>query len=575
MSLLNKLQLIFDRSTKIKLVILLIGIIFGAFLEMLALSMVAPFISVLIDYTIIESTPYLNWTYDFFGFTNVGAFLAFLVFLLSVVYIFRGIYLYALNKIQFRFIANRQNMLSARLLRKLLGFSYLYHANKNLADLQRVVVRDVENLFNLLISALILVTDLAVSIFLVIFMLIVSPGMTLMLVFLACMCVVLYLKAFRTKVRAAGDQSRASQVDMVKTVNQALGGIKEVKVLQREDFFFDAFMSSGNIFVAAFTKYRSLNAAPRLVIESICFGGAFAILGFFILSGADISALIPQLSLVVLSAFRLLPAVSRQLSHATTIIYNRASIDAVYKSLFEENDISVPTLSQEIVKSVAGSDIEVIACSFQYPGVNTHVLMDVSLAIPTMKSVAFVGPSGAGKTTLADLILGILTPDSGYVLYNGEPIHHNFNKWCSNVGYIPQQIYLLDESILANVAFGVYTNDIDEEKVWRALEQAQLAEFVKTLPDGLYTVVGDRGIRLSGGQRQRVGIARALYEDPSILILDEATSSLDDDTERAVMEAVLGFQGNKTMIIIAHRLSTIQHCDIIYRVENKMVIRER
>jgi ABC-type bacteriocin/lantibiotic exporter with double-glycine peptidase domain len=203
------------------------------------------------------------------------------------------------------------------------------------------------------------------------------------------------------------------------------------------------------------------------------------------------------------------------------------------------------------------------------------VLEDISLTIPNKKSVAFIGPSGSGKTTLADLILGILTPESGSVFYDGKSIHHNFKQWSRNVGYIPQQVYLLDESILENVAFGIDHPEIDESKVWRALEQAQLADYVRSLPEGLETIVGDRGIRLSGGQRQRVGIARAMYEDPPILVLDEATSSLDSETEKAVMEAVMGFQGNKTMIIVAHRLSTIEHCDIVYKIDEKTIVRER
>ena len=255
----------------------------------------------------------------------------------------------------------------------------------------------------------------------------------------------------------------------------------------------------------------------------------------------------------------------------SNVAFYLPSVDAVYKSLFEEADEHAKPLENITVPAAKGNEIQVCGVTYQYPGMAAPVLEGASFAIPEKSSVAFVGPSGAGKTTLADLILGVLVPAVGGVFFKGRSIHHDFESWSKNVGYIPQQIYLLDESIIENVAFGIDRENIDENKVWRALEQAQLAEFVKSLPQGGETIVGDRGIRLSGGQRQRVGIARALYEDPPILVLDEATSSLDNETEKAVMEAVMGFQGNKTMIIVAHRLSTIERCDVVYRVENGQV----
>lgn len=199
------------------------------------------------------------------------------------------------------------------------------------------------------------------------------------------------------------------------------------------------------------------------------------------------------------------------------------------------------------------------------------VLKDVSFAIPKNTSIAFIGPSGAGKSTLIDILLGILIPQEGGVYFNGKSIHHNFNEWAKNIGYIPQTIYLLDETILENVAFGVDKGKIDEEKVWHALEQAQLKEYVLSLPKGLQTTVGDRGIRLSGGQRQRIGIARALYNDPPILVLDEATAALDNKTEKKVMQAIKGLQGSKTVVIVTHRLSTVAHCDVVYEVSGRTV----
>ena len=576
MQILNKLRMIFDRGTKIRLMILLIAIIIGAFLETLALSLISPFISILLDSSMIETNEYVKFAYDFLGFTETGAFLALLAFMLAGVYIFRGVYLYAVAKIQYRVIARRQANLSGRLLRRILDYPYLYHSRKNLAELQRTIVTDVEQMFALISNILLMLTDMFMSLFIVVFLAIVSPVMTACVVFMAALCVLLYFKAFRRQIRIAGEKTRDAHIGMNKAVNQAVGGIKEVKVARREGYFHGMFVKCSDVFVKYITKNQILNALPKLVIESVCFGGAFIIIGALIIGGADVSSLVPQLSVFVLAAFRLLPAVSRQTGYLSSVVYYRASVTAVYKSLFEEDDATTADHPPAETGASAGArGISVSNVTFRYPTAPEPVLKDVSLVIPDKKSVAFIGPSGAGKTTLADIILGILPPRSGSVFHAGKSVHHNFDEWSSIVGYIPQQIYLLDESILENVAFGIDRDDIDLEKVWHALEQAQLADHVRSLPEGIETIVGDRGIRLSGGQRQRIGIARALYNNPSVLILDEATSSLDVETEKAVMEAIEKFQGEKTMIVIAHRLSTIEHCEIVYLVEDGNVERER
>ena len=574
MQILYKLRCVFDRDTKIKLILLLIAIIIGALLETLALSLISPFISILLDNSMIETNIYIKFVYDLLGFSNTGAFLALLTFMLAGVYIFRGLYLYAVSKVQYRVIARRQANLSARLLEKILDYPYLYHTRKNLAELQRIIVTDVEQMFALISNVMLMLTDLFMSLFIVIFLAIVSPVMTACVVVMAAICVLLYLKAFRRKIRVAGERVRDAHIGMNKAVNQAVGGIKEVKIARREGHFHRAFVKCSDVFVKYFTRNQVLAALPKLVIESVCFGGAFIIIGTLIVGGADIASLVPQLSVFVLAAFRLLPAVSRLVGYLNSVIYYRTSVDSVYKSLYEEDDVAA--IKQHLPETelpAAVRDIIVSNVTFQYPNTHSPVLKDTSLVIPDKKSTAFIGPSGAGKTTLADIILGVLTPESGGVFHAGKSIHHSFDEWSRCVGYIPQQIYMLDESILENVAFGIDRADIDVAQVWSALEQAQLADFARSLPEGLETVVGDRGIRLSGGQRQRIGIARALYNNPSILVLDEATSSLDTETEKAVMEAIEKFQGDKTMIIIAHRLSTIGHCDIVYRVEDGDVTR--
>jgi len=575
MQTLKNLRSIFNKGTKIKMVIIMIAIIFGALIEMFALALMQPFMTVLLDGEVYQDS-FMGRIFSFIGLSDVGIMLAFLTFLLLAVYILKGLYILVLTRVQRYFIARQQAVLSSKLLGKTLNYSYLYHADHNIAQMQNIIVQDVNLMFLLINSALLFSADFFMAFFILMFLLVVSPVMTLAVLVLAGLCIGLYFLYFRKRLITAGEVRRTSYEGMLKSVNQALGSIKEVKIMNREEYFKQVFTQNNILYASAEARRRIIGTMPRVMIESICFGGVFALFGVVLLAGTDVTSFIVQMSIFVVATFRLLPALNRQATMISDILYYRSSISSVYEALHDDSDgYTLQHLSEENVEDVSCEDIEIKYLTFKYPRGENDVLRDVCLSIPPKQSVAFIGSSGAGKTTLADLILGVISPQSGGVYYNGKSIHHNFKEWSKQVGYIPQQIYMLDETIRENVAFGINRENINEEKVWRALQQAQLVEFVKELPDGLDTVVGDRGIRLSGGQRQRIGIARAMYEDPPILVLDEATSSLDNETEQAVMEAVMGFKGNKTMIIIAHRLSTIQHCDMVYRVENKQVIRER
>ena len=552
MSSFTKLRHILDRPTKTRLVLLLFGIMAGAMLEMLALAVISPFITVLIDLETIHTTGYLQIIYDFFGFQTTTHFLALFTFILAAVYIFRGVYLYILNRVQFRFIAARQAVMSGKLLKKILKYSYLFHLSKNFAELQRIVILDVNALFILTSHILFFLTDLFVAFFIFIFLIVVSPAMTALVAFLAGVFIFAYMKKFRKKIISLGEEHRVASIASHKALQQGLNGIKEVKILSKEDYFHSAFMKSSIEFVQTNTKYNTLQAVPRLFIETVCFGGVFLFLGILMIGGMDISGLVPQISLFVLAAFRLLPAVTRMTNYANTVIFHKFAINAVYENMYEINDIVHPFSESDHISDL--KDITVSSVSFSYPQSNETVLKDVSFTIPDKKSVAIIGASGVGKTTLIDIILGIITPEKGDVYFGNKSVYKHFDEWSKEIGYIPQQIYLLDESIRENIAFGIESNKIKDEDIWKALETAQLKSFVENLPQGLDTLIGEHGTKLSGGQRQRLSIARALYTNPSVLVMDEATSSLDNETEDAVMAAIKGLQGEKTIIIIAHRL---------------------
>jgi len=575
MTLFTKARHIFPRNVKIKFIFLLVGIIVGAQIETLTLSVIQPFIMIITDPSIVYNNRILFFLYHSLGFRGYEPFLASLAVMIALVYTFRGFYVYFFARIQNRFLATNTAIMSTKLLTQTLKQPYLYHVNNNAVGLQRVVSKNAERLYGMVNNIMLLLIDGFMALFMLVFLMITSFSMTLIVLFFASVCIFVYFKYFRSRIQTSGDDEAKGIVQINKSVLQALYGIKEIKISRREAYFTDKFKSANINTIKTRENVLSLRQLPKLFIESLCFSGAFIVVAGVILIGVDMETLIPQLGMFMLAAFKLLPAISRLVNNIAQIMRHKSSIAQVYRGLFEHDEAFAPSQIDELDTNIISRDIIVSDITFKYPKTRKPILRDISLAIPNNKSVGFVGMSGSGKTTLVDIILGILAPQQGSVFYNGKSVHHHFAAWVKNVGYIPQVIYLLDESILENIAFGIDKKNIDEDKVWRALEQAQLKEFVQSLPDGLQTQVGDRGVRLSGGQRQRIGIARALYENPSILVLDEATAALDNETEKAVMEALQGLKGSKTMIIIAHRLSTIEHCDIVYKVKKGRVVQVR
>jgi ABC-type multidrug transport system fused ATPase/permease subunit len=356
-------------------------------------------------------------------------------------------------------------------------------------------------------------------------------------------------------------------------LRQGLGGAKDVKLLGRERNFLDVYRLH-NAQSAQVSQYQAMSQMlPRLWLELLAVAGLATLVIAMLAQGRNMATLMPTLGLFAAAAFRLMPSVNRVLNAAQVLRF----CGPVVNVLHEEVKLAAPEpVSSPRAAASAGfqADIRLVDVAYAYPNAAAQALEGLTLRIRKGESVGFVGPSGSGKSTLVDVVLGLLTPQKGQVLVDSEDIQGKLRTWQDQIGYVPQSIYLTDDTLRRNVAFGLPEDAIDEAAVERAIRAAQLEEFAASLPKGLDTLVGERGVRLSGGQRQRIGIARALYHDPAVLVLDEATSALDTATESGVMQAVIALQGSKTVLIVAHRLSTVAHCDRLYRLEQGRVAAE-
>ena len=563
----KKLSYIFSKRDKYKIALLLCTMVAGSFLELLGVAVFQPFVNIIMMPDSIQENPYLARIYQMFGCSTTESFLTVVALGIIVIYVVKNVYLWVEQDLILKFTYGVQQKLSTRLLTTYLAEPYTFHLNKNIAELQRSMQEDTTMFTQVLMHTLQLIAEVVVCVVLGVYLFSVSNSITVVIVGLLILCVILFTKLTKRFTEELGKQGQIYKGKLYQWVNQSLGGVKEVKVLNREEFFTSSYKKYYRLYIKGVRINRLLSITPKYMVEAVCMTGLLiAIIIKLNFGHGELENFIPQLATFAVAAFRLLPSVGRINEHVNNILYAVPSVDLIYGDLKGIEDYQEEKGEEEGREWNFERAISAKHVTYAYPNTDTNVLEDANCVIPKGKTVAFIGSSGAGKTTMADIILGLLAPQRGKILVDDIDIFKNLTMWHHQIGYIPQVIYLSDDTIRNNIAFGIHEDQINEEAVKTALKKAQLAEFVDTLPDGLDTIVGDRGVRLSGGQRQRIGIARALYHDPEILVLDEATSALDNETETAVMEAIESLQGSKTMIIIAHRLTTIQNADIIYEV---------
>lgn len=571
MDIIKKMRYVLDRKQKIQICYLGVLIFIGGILETVSVSAVLPPVWVIIDPAKAEGNKYVRWAMNLLGIDDIQGFIIPLLAALIILYALKNAFLLLLASEQNRFIAFNRNKLISQVLREFLNRPYEFYLDADIPTVFRLTDSDIPNVFNILMAMISLVSESVVFVLLCIVMIAADWKLLLFLLVVFGILSFLMLKVLKPRLAKLGTKNQAIQSRIAKWRIQAIYGIKDVKVLHREAFFADNYEGSGKIGAGYAKRHAVLNNTPRLLIETVFMASILGYIIVYISLGNDALSLVPMLGAFGVAAMRMMPSINRINTYMTDISYFRPCLDYVYENM---NISEISRRNNQTLKPADTSKkmqlrdkIELKGIVYAYPNTDKLIFDRADMTVPSGKSVGIMGPSGAGKSTIVDILLGLLKVREGSITCDGVSIFDNYPAWLAQIGYIPQSIYLVDEPVRNNIAFGIADDEIDDDRIWQALEEAQLKDFIKGLPEGLDTAIGDRGVRLSGGQRQRLGIARALYHNPEILVFDEATSALDNETEAAVMEAINSFHGRKTMVIIAHRLNTIEKCDIIYKVD--------
>lgn len=578
MKLMKQLSYIFPPKQRWQFAGLFLLQLIETCLDFLGISLILPFVNVLVNADTLREAGWYVMVSGLVGSAETAPVLLFITLLMITVYIVKNAFMLFLLNLRVRFIGTNKVKMGTKMITCYMYKPYTFHLQRNTAEIIRNINGDVGGAFNVISNIFALISDVLIVIALVVYLLAVDFTMTIGVMLALALCSAFYFLFVRKRIRTLGRENRKVTARMYKAIQQAMGGIKEVKIMGREKYFAEVYNEAGIESVRIGKRYAVISAIPARLIETLCMCTILGVLAIKIAGGENLTEVVPRLSAFAVAAIRLLPRANGINACINSITYNMPSLEALYDDLRESEREEAERLreieqkkQQKKTVSVGQEDIFVRGVTYTYPNKNEPVLKNVDLTIAHGSSVGIVGATGAGKTTLVDLILGLLKPDSGTICYGTLDIHEDYAQWQKHIGYIPQTIYLVDDTIRSNVALGIESDRVDDTTVWRALENAQLAEFVRSLENGLDTVIGERGVRISGGQRQRIGIARALYRDPEILFFDEATSSLDNETEAAVMESINALGSQKTMIIVAHRLTTLRGCDKIYRVDEAEV----
>jgi ATP-binding cassette, subfamily B, bacterial PglK len=585
--ILKFLYIIAERRTQ--LLILLLLFLISSVLDTIGIGLIGPFMSLATDPDLIHKNSLLNLAYTTLNFKSNPVFISVFGSLIVGVFYIKSILTFRIQKKVFKFSFGQKGELSQRLLRGYLAAPYTFHLSKNSAALTQNILQESNNFCNGIMLPFLNSISYSAVIFCLGFLLIKTNILATISILVILIVPFLLYQSFKEKLALWGKTASTAQIGILRTINHSIGGFKETRIIGCESYFDDQIGKYIKDFENSVSSAQTFKLLPRNLIEAFLITFLVSFVSLTLFTTQNTQSLTPTLGIFAIASIRLIPAVS-QLTNSVASIRNYShSLDRIYSDLKEIESLTsnknyklyVPTprnypgkekvlLNQD--KIPFNTQIQLQNINYFYPKSSEPSLANISITINKGDSIALIGRSGAGKTTLVDLILGLLEPKSGDIKVDNSSIYNNIRGWQNLIGYIPQSIFLIDDTIARNIAFGVPDHLIDSDKLEKAIIATQLAEMIDELPDGIKTTVGDRGVRLSGGQRQRIGIARALYHEREILVLDEATSALDNETEKLVTDSISALSGLKTLIIIAHRLSTVEKCTTLYRLEKGRIV---
>jgi ABC-type bacteriocin/lantibiotic exporter with double-glycine peptidase domain len=571
MSLIQKLNYLLSLNQKRQLIILAVLLLIGILFEMVGLGVLIPAFGFMLKSDIGKEYPVLQPYLDSLGNPTQLQLVMFGMSILVLVYLVKAIFLVFLSWRQSKFSAELSADLSSKLFLGYMRQPYSFHLQRNSAELFRNIQGEVGQFSFISQSVLTLAVEFSIVLGVALMLIIVEPVGALVVTSFLAVSAIAFHRLTKNKLLNWGERRQLHSGLANQHILQGLGGVKDVKLLGRESYFLDEFNVHNNTNAKIQTRVAAIGLVPRSYLELLAVIGLAGLIVLMMLQKKPLDLLLPTMGVFAAAAFRMIPSANRIMNSMQGIRYAQPVVKLLYEEFSLINNKKTDVIQS---KFAFGTELKLEKVTFQYFNTSFKALDNITLNIKKGDFVGFIGLSGSGKSTLVDVILGLLIPQDGFVKVDGQDIQNNMRGWQDQIGYVPQSIYLTDDTLIANVAFGIPLAEINIETVDKVINAAQLDKFVKSLPKGLETFVGERGVRLSGGQRQRIGIARALYHDPAILLFDEATSALDSLTETGVMDAILALKREKTILIVAHRLSTVENCDKLYRLDSGKIVDE-
>jgi ABC-type multidrug transport system fused ATPase/permease subunit len=571
MNLIFKINNLLSRYQKKELIKISILLFIGVFFEMLGLGLMLPLLAAMLNKNIFQDYPFLKSFLHKIGNPDQTKIVIIGFILLIIFYSIKLLFTMYLNWKQAKFSSQLSENFSLKLFSGYLNMPYIFHLNRNSSNLIHNITGEVAMFSTVTQALMILLTELSIILGVSLMLILIEPIGSLIVITFMAIAALLFYKITRAWLIKWGNERQDCDIQISKNLIQGLHGIKDVKILNREIFFISVYRKYIEKKSEVNTKYNSLLQFPRVYLELLAICGLAVLVFVMIINKNPLEKIVPTLGVFISAAFRMIPSLNRIMASTQNIKYAESVVNKIY----DEFKLIKTTLNQNNFKSLNfEKNIQFKYVNFKYDEKLNDALKNVSFNIKKGQTIGIIGSSGAGKSTIVDILLGLLEVKSGEILIDGTSIYENILSWQSRIGYVPQQIYLIDDSIINNIAFGVPPENINLEFVKKAIELSQLKEFISSLENGMNSIVGDRGVKLSGGQRQRIGIARALYKQPEILVLDEATSALDNETESFFMNSINSLKGKLTIIIIAHRLTTVQNSDYIYKIEKGEITKE-